>query len=69
MAFKKIVEYTSEELDAAVRDAEGRIPDFYVILKGVDAYFERRKRKENSGISPPLNPSGDGSFRGPDGAR
>lgn len=49
-AFKKIKDYTKTELDDAVIltveycGANGL--DFYKILNGIDAYFERRRRKE-----------------------
>lgn len=51
-AFKKIKDYTPRELDISIEDAifhckehpEGL--DFYKILNGIDAYFERRRRKE-----------------------
>lgn len=47
--FKRIVEYTPEELQDAVLDAveeckEAKL-DFYTILRGIDAYMERRNRK------------------------
>ncbi len=56
-AFKKIKDYTGPELDQAVEkavDACARhaeyMPGFYEILNGIDAYFERRRRKERETI-------------------
>ncbi len=50
-AFKKIKDYTPLELDEAIQvavkacgDSPG--PGFYLLLNGIDAYFERRRRKE-----------------------
>lgn len=44
--FKKIIDYTSEELDYAIQQAVDRVPEFWTCMKGVDAYMEKRKRKE-----------------------
>jgi len=50
--FKKIKDYTPFELDEAVKTAVDRCENgegplnFWTILNGVDAYFERRRRKE-----------------------
>lgn len=49
--FKKIKDYTESELDQAIEAAviacdNSPSPGFYEILKGIDAYFERRRRKE-----------------------
>lgn len=50
-SFKKITEYDKFALDAAVEGAVSHCKehglDFYTILKGVDAYMERRRRKNN----------------------
>jgi len=51
--FKKIKDYTPQELDLAVAEAVAHVEangdglDFYKILNGIDAYFERRRRKED----------------------
>lgn len=45
--YKYIYEYTDKELDEAVDEAKAKVPYFYILLKGIDAYFERRKRKLN----------------------
>jgi hypothetical protein len=58
--FKRIKDYDSFELDKAIEEAvlhcsdhalpiQGEAPyrlDFWTICKGVDAYFEKRRRKE-----------------------
>ena len=43
---KPIETYTDAELDEAIDHASWRIPLFYVLLNGIDAYFERRKRRK-----------------------
>lgn len=47
--FKKIKDYSAEELNSSVEQAELYCKDkgleFYKILNGIDAYFERRRRK------------------------
>ena len=49
--FTKIVDYTAEELDEAISIAADHCTahqmNFYDILRGVDAYFEKRHRKIN----------------------
>lgn len=49
-AFKKIKDYSEQELNFSVDDALAHCSahemDFWKILKGVDAYMERRRRKE-----------------------
>ncbi len=51
-AFKKIKDYDAEELNQAVNDAVKYCDkcgfDFYQILNGIDAYMERRRRKEET---------------------
>jgi hypothetical protein len=44
---KRIVDYTKDELTAAVERACADIGhgQFYTLLNGIDAYFERRKRQ------------------------
>jgi len=42
---KRIINYTREELDEAVQRAENVVPNFWVVLNGIDAYIERRRRK------------------------
>lgn len=48
--FKKIKDYSKQELDDSVSQAELYLKtkdlEFYKILNGIDAYFERRRRKE-----------------------
>lgn len=48
-SFKRIVNYTDEELQQAIYDSKEycseRNLDFYKILNGIDAYFEQRNRK------------------------
>lgn len=50
--FKRIGEYTNDELNAAidwaVEECKGRDLAFFDILRGVDAYFEKRRRKQRS---------------------
>lgn len=47
--FKRISEYTDEELEASISGAIDECSrvglDFYTILKGIDSYFEKRNRK------------------------
>lgn len=47
--FKRITEYSNVELKQAVEEAIAHLKphkiDFYVVLKGIDAYMEQRKRK------------------------
>lgn len=47
--FKTIDQYTPAELDSAVKEAEestiGR-RGFYILLRGIDAYMERRRRQK-----------------------
>jgi hypothetical protein len=43
--FPFIEEYTDDELEAAICTASS-IPGFWAIMRGVDAYLERRKRRE-----------------------
>lgn len=51
-AFKKIKDYTPTELDEAVVTATKYCDtcgfNFYPVLNGIDAYFERRRRKEEA---------------------
>jgi hypothetical protein len=50
--FKRIAEYSLEELDQAVKIAKEHCErtglDFYAVLRGVDAYQEKRRRKLRS---------------------
>lgn len=47
--FKRIADYTTEDLKAGIEDAVDHCKehglDFFSILKGIDCYFEQRKRK------------------------
>jgi hypothetical protein len=49
-SFKKIENYTDEEIELAKQHAilycSEKNLDFYKILNGIDAYFEQRKRKQ-----------------------
>jgi hypothetical protein len=49
-SFKKIKDYTLRELDEAVMSAKSHCEDagfdFFKVLNGIDAYMERRARKE-----------------------
>lgn len=57
--FKKIKDYSPEELNSSVEQAELYCKDkgleFYKILNGIDAYFERRRRKEEKEKHPILS--------------
>lgn len=48
--FKRITDYTDAELDLAVKLAKDHCEDagleFFDILRGVDAYMEKRRRKD-----------------------
>jgi hypothetical protein len=43
---RRIYNWSSLQLDAAIDHAVETIPDFWTIMRGVDAYMERRRRKE-----------------------
>ena len=49
--FTKIVDYTKEELEDAILEAVEHARnhgfDFYIFLRGADAYFEKRHRRIN----------------------
>lgn len=44
--FKRITDYTKDELDLAVKEAEMLFGSdhFFAMLLGIDAYMERRRR-------------------------
>src|SRR4051812_22898732 len=44
--FKRIGEYTDGELNMAVQVATEAVPQFWIIMRGVDAYIERRRRRQ-----------------------
>lgn len=48
MRKKPIGSYTDKELNIAIADAEKLIPNFWVIMRGVDAYMERRERRRGA---------------------
>jgi hypothetical protein len=48
--FTHIKDHTSQQLDDAVNNAVAKFPDFYTLLHGIDAYMERRRRKELGGV-------------------
>lgn len=43
----RIIDYTDDELKTAIDETKKEIGEeaFYTILKGIDAYFEQRRRK------------------------
>lgn len=46
-SLKRIERHTDEELDAAIEAARRRFGDeFWLLLHGIDAYMERRKRRD-----------------------
>ena len=62
-AFKKIKDYTPEELNDAIErakvlgaelklDCDWEENPFFTLLRGIDAYFERRRRKEEIEAKP-----------------
>ena len=63
--FKRITEYTTQELNAAIADAQsamGGADHFWTVLKGFDSYFEKRRRKleeEGEESSPSKNDVSD----------
>ena len=61
--FKKITDYSGEELDLAINIAKEQCEmaelDFYCVLRGIDAYMERRKRKARA--QSPADPLDKGS--------
>lgn len=44
--FKKIETYTDEELEATIAVLGDTLPEAFKYLNFIDAYFERRKRRE-----------------------
>lgn len=46
LGIKKIEEHTNGELTVAIERAVTVFPLFWIIMHGVDAYLERRKRRE-----------------------
>lgn len=44
---KRIRDYSTEELLAIVEISRLRIPGFFAILNGIDAYFTLRERRQN----------------------
>jgi hypothetical protein len=59
--FKRITAYSDEELTMAVNMAKDECTqcnlDFYAILRGIDAYMEKRRRKDATrpGSNTPLS--------------
>jgi hypothetical protein len=49
---RKIVDYTPAELDAVIEMAVLQVPRFWVLLRGIDAYFERRRRRKTADHMP-----------------
>jgi hypothetical protein len=54
--FKRIGEYDTNELDLAIKYAKEDCADagldFYSVLRGIDAYLEKRRRKQRSDDEP-----------------
>lgn len=44
--FKKIETYTDEELEATIAVLGDSLPEAFKYLNFIDAYFERRKRRD-----------------------
>ncbi|HEY1244342.1 MAG TPA: hypothetical protein VGF29_05870 [Hyphomicrobiaceae bacterium] len=48
--FRRITDYEADELDLAIRYAKEDLADagldFYSVLRGIDAYMEKRRRKQ-----------------------
>lgn len=40
-----IYKHTDEQLEVAINAAAREVPNFFVILHGIDAYMERRRRR------------------------
>lgn len=47
-SFKKIEDYTDAELDAVIAVVGDKNPEAYTLLNFVDAYFERRSRRQKA---------------------
>ena len=45
--FTRIKDHTAQQLEDAINNAVAKFPDFYTLLHGIDAYMERRRRKES----------------------
>ena len=52
LRFVRIKDYTSQQLEDTINNAVAKFPDFYMLLHCIDAYMERRRRKENGPSSP-----------------
>ena len=56
--FKRITDYSAEELDLAVKLSKDHCEagglDFYTVLRGIDAYMEKRRRKQRSYDEPTI---------------
>jgi hypothetical protein len=46
--FVRIERHTDQQLNDAINGAVTKIKDFWVILHGIDAYIERRKRRNKA---------------------
>lgn len=44
-AFKKIEDYSDDELNATIEVLAAQLPEAYRYLNFIDAYFERRRRR------------------------
>lgn len=42
---KPIEQWQDDELDSAIKEAAEKVPGFWLIMRGVDAYMERRSRR------------------------
>lgn len=46
LRYKRITDYTAPELDYAVNYGANNFRNFFKLLRAIDAYFERRRRKD-----------------------
>jgi hypothetical protein len=46
--FTKIKDYTDEQLEATIKVLSAKLPSAFQYLNFIDAYFEKRLRKQNS---------------------
>lgn len=43
---RKIAQYRDEELDAVIEIGVLRVPGFWIMVRAIDAFFERRRRRD-----------------------
>ena len=58
LRFKRIRDYTDEDLEFAIKYSAENCPAFYHYLRGIDAYFEKRRRKEEKQATAKTPPKG-----------